>query len=331
MKRGFRPKISLPAAEEESYRVDENGKFIRNNLQVDDKGATFRDGELGELKCDFNLDELETLERLGEGASGYVYKARNKKTGQLMAVKTFSIFDKSNRHQFIKELHTLYHSDCSFLVDFYGAFFKDGHISISIELMDAGDLHNVLKMAGRFPEPMLACFAKQILSGLAYLKSKHQIHRDIKPGNVCVNSNGEAKLTDFGIASQLDSTMGAANTFVGSSAYMAPERIMGQQYSYPSDIWSIGIVFLELFGGEFPFPSSAVIIETMSRIVRDDPPTPSPDASAEFKDFCAGCLRKDPVKRLTAEELLSHPFITKHSSVSKDHASKWVQGLMAKK
>ena len=311
----------MPAAQQQSYNVDDDGKFSRGSLQVDDKGAKFDDTDLGELACEFNLDELRTLERLGEGASGVVFKAQNTRTGQVMAVKTFSVFDRNNRHQFIKELKALYGAKCPSLIQFYGAFFKDGHISICIELMDCGDLHAVLKKAGRFPEDVLACFARQTLSGLAYLAGKHQIHRDIKPGNICVNSAGEAKLTDFGISSQLDGTMGAANTFVGTSAYMAPERIMGKQYSYPSDIWSLGVSLLFCCHGRNPY-DSADLFEVRHLVCQRPAPKLDPTKwSPELCEFVQLMLIKDPSQRATAAQLLRHPWLMDAEDTS--HYPEW--------
>ena len=83
--------------------------------------------------------------------------------------------------------------------------------------------------------------------------TKHQMHRDIKPENILLNSEGQLKLTDFGISKQLEKTYAITNTFVGTLIYMSPERMGGKNYSYSSDIWSLGLVILELACGKHPY------------------------------------------------------------------------------
>jgi len=101
---------------------------------------------------------------------------------------------------------------------------------------------------------MLAKITQQILSGLSYLNvCMRQMHRDIKPDNILVNSKGFVKLTDFGIGKQMDSEEFLAGTFVGTMNYMSPERMEGEKYHYEGDIWSLGIVLIELATGSYPF------------------------------------------------------------------------------
>lgn len=334
MKRGFRPTISIPPPMEASYDVAglAEGKFMAQGLQVDADGAKLGDEDLGELQID--LSEIKMLEPLGQGASGVVYKVQNERTKQFMAVKTFSIYDKENRHQTVKELkalHTASKAGCSSLLKFYGATFKEGVIQIFIELMDAGDLSNVMKQCGKIPLDILACFATQMLSALDFIHKFSTIHRDIKPQNVCLNTMGEAKLTDFGLARNLDSSIAVANTYVGTYAYMAPERILGKAYNWPSDIWSLGLVLLECADGKYPFPPSDNMMQALGAIAG---PTPSPGPqgdSNEFKDFIAKCLQKDPQQRPKASELLMHKFLTDHKHITKERAAQWVIGLKKSK
>lgn len=103
-----------------------------------------------------------------------------------------------------------------------------------------------------------------VLSGLDYLYVQHHImHRDIKPSNVLVNSKGEVKICDFGVSSELVNSI--ANTFVGTSTYMAPERIQGGAYSIKSDIWSFGLTILELATGNYPFAQSTRLEDNSNR------------------------------------------------------------------
>jgi serine/threonine protein kinase len=154
------------------------------------------------------------------------------------------------------------------------------------------------------------------LGGLIYLhKVKHQLHRDIKPANILINSDGIVKLTDFGIAKTLENTEDLSNTFVGTKNYMSPERILGQDYSYSSDIWSLGLVVYELATGLFPYNFSKVYIEHVDSILKDPEPTLPNNGvySAELQNFLTRCLKKNPLERDSAAELSAHPWILKYS------------------
>ena len=178
------------------------------------------------------------------------------------------------------------------------------------------------------PEPILAKIAAQILNGLSYLhKVKHQIHRDIKPANILINSDGVVKLTDFGIAKSLNNTADFSHTFVGSKNFMSPERMTGDNYSYPSDVWSFGLVVYELATGNYPFDSGNDFLSQITSIV--DGPEPEIDKnlfSKELSEFVGLTLKKDPGKRMSVIELLNHPFIT--ININKpDNIAEWLAGL----
>lgn len=123
-----------------------------------------------------------------------------------------------------------------------------------MEHMDGRSLDVVLQHAGRLPEPIIGNISIAVLTGLQYLHQTHKImHRDVKPSNILVNSCGDIKLCDFGVSAQLINSI--ANSFVGTRSYMAPERLTGQShYTVKSDVWSLGITFLELAIGFYPIP-----------------------------------------------------------------------------
>ena len=153
----------------------------------------------------------------------------------------------------------------------------------------------------------------QVLSGLAYLNiCLKQMHRDIKPDNVLVNTQGFVKLTDFGITKQLDETIagGWAGTFCGTLFYLSPERMENEKYSYEGDIWSIGILLIELMTGHYPYQKHKGILEMLEQIKYDPSPNlPETYFSADLRDFLSRCLKKKPHERDSAIALLSHPWI----------------------
>jgi serine/threonine protein kinase len=103
-------------------------------------------------------------------------------------------------------------------------------------------------------ELVLSCITYQVLWGLAYLHYEHNTHRDIKPGNILINYDGEVKLSDFGISRNLDNTVGMSNTAVGTCKYMSPERLEGLAYNETADIYAFGMVMLEIINNNcYPF------------------------------------------------------------------------------
>lgn len=286
--------------------------FEAGELKVDSEGVSIESREAHFDSVPY--DELTVIKDIGRGASAVVKVAMDPRTGTRYAVKCISMWDKSKRDQLISEINALYESECSALVQFYGATFREGMVAVTLEYMDLGGLDNVLKHFGPPPEKVLACIAFQVLWGLAYLRHEKRVHRDIKPQNILMNSLGEVKLTDFGISKELqDSIM--CKTFVGSFKYMSPERMQHTKYDYSSDIWSLGIVLLELGTGVYPYTESTAIIDYVNIVTEGDPPRPPEGKfSAEFDELVAQCVSKDPKARLPADVLLGSPWLLMHGA-----------------
>ena len=183
------------------------------------------------------------------------------------------------------------------------------------------------------PEPVASKIIQMVLSGLSYLNiCQRQIHRDIKPDNILVNSQGFVKLTDFGITKQLDETSALVSTFVGTMNYMSPERMEGEKYSFEGDIWSLGIVLVELVTGSYPYIESRGFLEMLEQIKEDESPN-VPDNehfSPELRDFISICLQKEPENRNSPVRLMAHPWILKYSQ-SQANLPRYFQKLLAYK
>ena len=247
--------------------------------------------------------------------------ATHKPTGVHLAIKSIKIYDKNTRDQLKNDLKVLCANKCKNIITFYGAFFTEGNVKIILEYMNCGSLDKTLKVIKTkklsppcIPENILSKITKQILLGLNYLhKEKHQIHRDIKPANILINSDGEVKLTDFGIARTLENNQKYSKTFVGSRSYMSPERITGKLYSYPSDIWSVGLVIYELATGEEPYGGGEDFLTQITKIVEyDEPRLDDKIFSRELCDFIEKTVKKEPEKRSDVDALLNHPWIIGH-------------------
>ncbi|KAK4045994.1 MAP kinase kinase (MEK) [Microbotryomycetes sp. JL201] len=214
--------------------------------------------ELGvEFKLDLKNEDLHVLEEVGSGNGGTVSRALHVPTKAIMAKKVVHIATSdTTRKQIIRELQIMHDCSSPYIVSFYGAYLQDPHICMCMEFMDKGSLDNIYKKVGPIPEPVLGKIALAVVSGLTYLYEEHKImHRDVKPSNILLNSAGQIKICDFGVSGELINSV--ADTFVGTSTYMSPERISGDPYTVKSDVWSLGITMIEVAIGKFPFSGEA--------------------------------------------------------------------------
>jgi mitogen-activated protein kinase kinase len=165
----------------------------------------------------------------------------------------------------------------------------------------------------------LGKLAEGVLFGLSYLHERRIIHRDIKPQNILLDSDGQVKLCDFGVSGEVVNSL--ATTFTGTKYYMAPERILGMPYSVTSDVWSLGITLMEVAQHRFPYQQSDTQplqpIELVTLIVN----APAPELQDEpenniywskgFRSFLSFCMEKEKSKRASPSQMLNHPWIVK--------------------
>ncbi|XP_023393994.1 serine/threonine-protein kinase 3 isoform X2 [Pteropus alecto] len=205
-----------------------------------------------------------------------------------------------------------------YVVKYYGSYFKNTDLWIVMEYCGAGSVSDIIRLRNKtLTEDEIATILKSTLKGLEYLHFMRKIHRDIKAGNILLNTEGHAKLADFGVAGQLTDTMAKRNTVIGTPFWMAPEVIQEIGYNCVADIWSLGITSIEMAEGKPPYadihPMRAIFM-----IPTNPPPTfRKPELwSDDFTDFVKKCLVKNPEQRATATQLLQHPFIKNAKPVS---------------
>jgi len=203
------------------------------------------------------------------------------------------------------------------------SFLIDGDkLWVVMEFMGGGCLTEVLEQYEhvQMTETQIAYACLESLRGLAYIHSLHRIHRDIKSDNILLGTDGSVKLADFGYAAQLTQQKQKRNTIVGTPYWMAPELIKGQSYDQKVDIWSLGIMCMEMCEGEPPYmefpPLRALFLITTKGIpgLKE-----SSKWSPDLHDFLAKCLNKEPDHRPDALTLLKHPFLARVSSRSEMH------------
>ncbi|CAD7966614.1 unnamed protein product [Amoebophrya sp. A25] len=299
-----------------------------SGMKISHDGGVQMDGQQYKLSpADIELDG----DMLGHGAGGIVQKGVHKPTGTPVAIKTIKVDAKAKKEQMLNEIRGLINAQgCPQLVQWYAAFVakNTGAVHVALELMDRGSLADIKKKLPAevtgVPEKILGSIARDVLLGLAHLHGKKKmLHRDIKPENILMNAKGEVKLTDFGISRDLNSTVAMAATFVGTATYMSPERALGQDYGYGSDIWSVGMVIYELATRTYPFPSITsfpVLFDYLC--TRDEPRLDKEKYSPELCEFIEKSLVRDTSQRQGADNLLELPWVK--NAASNEEVAKWL-------
>lgn len=253
------------------------------------------------------------VEELGKGSFGNVYQAIHLPTGREVALKVLRLDAMTDLKELKAEITLLSKIKCANIVKYFGSYIKNKNLWISMEYCDAGSaLDLLIQLKKPFTESQIAVLLKQVLQGLHYLHTMNPptIHRDIKSGNILLNSKGEVKLADFGIAAQLTDTIAKRHTQIGSPFWMAPEIIQENPYDTKVDIWSLGITAIELAQLKPPH-WDAGSIRALFLIATKPPPTlDQPEKySPGFSKFITNCVSKSPTERPTALQLLDHTFI----------------------
>lgn len=330
--------------------MDDDLKYSQSakNSGNGDNGLThsslFQNGETHSIENSIKLEDLVQLGKIGSGNSGTVIKALYVPESKIIAKKVIPVENNNSLvvNQLVRELTIMksVHSHGN-IVSFYGAYYSQStgnEIIILMEYMNCGSLDKILSVYKRFYERrmiraddiwfnelVISKISFAVLSGLSYLYEKYKIiHRDIKPSNVLINSKGQVKICDFGVSKKLINSI--ADTFVGTSTYMSLERIQGNVYSTKGDVWSLGLMIIELVTAEFPLgghnDTPNGILDLLQRIVNE--PSPSLPTggdycfSVEMIDFVNRCCVKNERERSSINELLCHDFISVHKKQGKE-------------
>lgn len=301
----------------QGFKITENGLVSTPNFDLREDNIDSPRGIA--LSPAFKMKALSEFQRgptIGAGAGGKVYLALHKPTSTAIAMKTVNVFDKGMRHQLMKELLTLSQHVSPYLVRFYGAFYDgEGAVHIALEFMDRGCLASFVRKNGALPEHAVRVIALDCARGLRFLHKHHVLHRDLKSANILLSREKScAKISDFGLARDLAAGVSVANTFVGTTAYMSPERLQNNEYKYASDIWALGVSLCECLIGKYPFGSTAQFFDhvdeiTNASVFESAHPDIRNSLSENAVSFVELCASTDPELRPVAFELLEHPWL----------------------
>ena len=262
------------------------------------------------LKYDNPMYSLKNIQFIDIGSTSKIYTA--KLGNDYICVKEMVLTEK-NRKRIFPETQIMYAAQSKHIVKFISAHLVDDKVLyLLMELMNGGSLmpiatncHDIIK------ESHVAYFAREILKGLRDLHKKNLIHRDIKTDNILLNMKGDVKIADLGYSAQLLTKDTKRQSIVGTPHWMAPELIQTLPYSFPVDVWGLGIVCRELVEGDPPYKNLPPMKAVYKIVTKGLPKLKNSDKYSDtFKDFLSKCLQKDPSKRATVKELLKHDFLT---------------------
>lgn len=261
-------------------------------------------------------ENLENFLKIGEGSTGTVCIATEKNTNRQVAVKKMDLRKQQRRELLFNEVVIMRDYHHPNIVEMYDSFLVDDELWVVMEYLEGGALTDIVTHS-RMDESQIATVCSQCLKPLAYLHSQGVIHRDIKSDSILLTADGRVKLSDFGFCAQVSQELPRRKSLVGTPYWMSPEVISRLPYGPEVDIWSLGIMIIEMVDGEPPFFNEPPL-QAMRRI-RDMPPPKlknSHKVSPRLQGFLERMLVRDPAQRATATELLQHPFLRQAQSPS---------------
>ncbi|XP_027855277.1 serine/threonine-protein kinase PAK 4 [Xiphophorus couchianus] len=254
---------------------------------------------------------LDHYIKIGEGSTGIVCIATVKTTGKLVAVKKMDLRKQQRRELLFNEVVIMrdYHHDN--VVEMYNSYLVGDELWVVMEFLEGGALTDIVTHT-RMNEEQIATVCLSVLKALSVLHTQGVIHRDIKSDSILLTHDGRVKLSDFGFCAQVSKEVQRRKSLVGTPYWMAPELISRLPYGPEVDIWSLGIMVIEMVDGEPPYFNEPPL--KAMKMIRDNQPPKLKNlhkVSPLLKGFLDRMLVREPAQRATASELLKHQFLSK--------------------
>ncbi|KAG0280147.1 Protein kinase [Linnemannia exigua] len=256
------------------------------------------------------------IKKVGQGASGSVYVAKHLTTNTKVAIKQMDLSLQPRKELVVNEILVMKESTNPNIVNYLDSFLVKGQeLWVVMEYMEGGALTDVIDN-NKLSESQIACICLETCKGLQHLHSQNIIHRDIKSDNVLLDSLGHVKITDFGFCAKLTDQKNKRATMVGTPYWMAPEVVKQKEYGAKVDIWSLGIMAIEMIEQEPPYLDEEPLKALYLIATNGTPTLKKPETlSAELKNFLAVCLCVEVKSRATSKELLEHEFLKRAGSL----------------
>ncbi|HEV2129019.1 MAG TPA: serine/threonine-protein kinase [Thermomicrobiales bacterium] len=264
-------------------------------------------------------DRYEVERELGAGAAAVTVAARDRRLGRQVAVKILrpgDEFDSAFSQRFTREARAAASINHPNVVDVYDVGQEGDLLYLVMQFVDGTDLKRVIEREGALPWQRAVEIARGVLAGLTPIHAAGIVHRDVKPQNVLIGTNGEIKVTDFGVAHvERDASLTAAGTTVGTAVYMAPEQAQGNAPSPAADVYAVGVMLYEMVTGRLPFDEPTALATMLAHIQQEPDPPVAPRGREPIPEGIMQVIRqalaKDPRARFRSaaamQRALEHP------------------------